>query len=45
MEKTIFPLRRLKFILNSIKNVHSPMKPQHVISAARGWDYFAKDHL
>jgi len=27
------PLPRLKFILNSIKNVHVPMKPQHVISA------------
>jgi len=34
MEKTICPLPRLKFILNSIKNVHPPMKPQHVIS---GW--------
>ena len=32
MEKTIFPLPRLKFILNSIKNVHAPMKPQRVIS-------------
>ena len=28
MEKTICPLPRLKFILNSIKNVHAPMKPQ-----------------
>ena len=45
MEKTICPLRRLKFILNSIKNVHTPMKPQRVISAARGWEYFAKDYL
>jgi len=32
MAKTIFPLPRLKFILNSIKNVHAPMKPQRVIS-------------
>jgi len=45
MEKTICPLPRLKFILNSIKNVHAPMKPQCVISAARGWEYFAKDYL
>jgi len=43
MQKTICPLPRLKFILNSIKNVHVPMKPQRVISAARGWEYFAKD--
>jgi len=27
------------------KNVHVPKKPQHVISATRGWEYFAKDHL
>jgi len=45
MEKTICPLPRLTFILNSIKNVHAPMKPQHVISAARGWECFAKDYL
>jgi len=45
LEKTICPLVRLKFILNSIKNVHAPVKPQHVISAARGWEYFAKDYL
>jgi len=45
MEKTICPLRCLKFILNSIKNVHAPMKPQHVISAAGGWEDFAKDYL
>jgi len=45
MEKTIFPLPRLKFILNSIKNVRAPMKPQSVISAAKGWEYFAKDYL
>jgi len=45
MEKTICPLPRLKFILNSIKNVHAPMKPQRVISAARGWEFFAKDYL
>ena len=45
MEKTICPLRRLKFILNSVKNVHAPMKPQRVISALRGWEYFAKDYL
>jgi len=37
MEKTICPLPRLKFILNSIKNVHAPMKPQRGTSAA--WDY------
>ena len=43
MEKTICPLPRLKFILNSIKNVHVPMTPQRVISATRGWKYFAKD--
>ena len=45
MEKTICPLARLKFILNSIKNVHAPMKPQRVISATRGWEYFAKEYL
>jgi len=45
MEKTICPLPRLKFILNSIKHVHAPMKPQHVISAARALEYFAKDYL
>ena len=45
VEKTICPLPRLKFMLNSIKNVRVPMKPQHVISATRGWQYFAKDYL
>ena len=45
MEKTICPLPRLKFTLNLIKNLHAPMKPQRVISAARGWEYFAKDYL
>jgi len=35
MVKTICPLPRLKFILNSIKNVHAPMKSQHVMSATR----------
>jgi len=45
MEKTICLLTRLKFILNSIKNVHVPMKPQRLISATRGWEYFAKDYL
>jgi len=35
MEKTICPLPRLKFMLNSIKNVHVPKIPQHVISATR----------
>ena len=45
MEKTICPLPRLKFILNSIKHVHAPMKPQRVISAARALEYFAKDYL
>jgi len=39
------PSTRLKFVLNSIKNVHAPMKPQRVISASRGWEYFAKDYL
>ena len=45
MVKTICHLPRLKFILNSIKNVHAPMKSQRVISATRGWEYFAKDYL
>jgi len=45
MKKTICSLPRLKFILNSIKNVHVPKKPQRVISARRGWEYFAKDYL
>jgi len=45
LEKTICPLPRLNFILNSIKNVHVPIKPQHVISAKRGWEYFAKNYL
>jgi len=45
MEKTIFSLLHLKYILNSIKNVHVPKKPQRVISATRGWEYFAKDCL
>ena len=45
MEKTICPLPRLTFILNSIKNGHVPRKPQRVISAKRGWEYFAKDYL
>jgi len=40
-----FPSTRVKFILNSIKIVHAPMKPQRVISASRGWEYFAKDYL
>ena len=44
-EKTICLLPRLKFILNSMKNVHAPMKPQCVISAMTGWEYFAKDCL
>jgi len=39
------PSTHLKFILNSIENVHMPMKPQRVISATRGWEYFAKDYL
>ena len=38
METTICPILRLKFILNSIKNVHAPMKPQRIISATRGWE-------
>jgi len=33
MEKTICPLPRLKFILNSMKDVHVPDKPQRIISA------------
>jgi len=45
IEKTICPLPRLKFTQNSIQNVHAPMKPQRVISAARDWEYFAKDYL
>jgi len=47
MEKTICPLPRLTFILNSIKNVQTPMKPQRIglISATKGWEYFAKDYL
>jgi len=43
--ETICPLPRLTFLLNSIKNVHVPMRPQRVISATRGWEYFAKDYL
>jgi len=34
--ETICPLPRLKFMLNLIKNVHAPVKPQCVISATRG---------
>ena len=45
MEKTIFSLTHLKFILNSMKNVHVPNKTQRVISATRGWKYFGKDYL
>jgi len=45
MEKTICPLPRFKFILNSVKNVHATMTLQRVISATRGWQYFAKDYL
>jgi len=45
MEKTIYPPSRLKFVLNSIKNVHVPMNPQRAISATKGWEYFAKDYL
>jgi len=44
-EKTICLLPRLKFIPNSIKDVHVPIKLQRVISATRGWEYFAKDYL
>ena len=39
------PSTPFKIILNSIKNVHVRMKPQPVTSAARGWEYFAKDYL
>jgi len=45
LAKTSCSLRRLKFILNSIKNVHVPMKPQRIISARRDWQYFARDYL
>ena len=45
IEKTICPLPRLKFILNSIKNVHAPVIPQRVISVTRGWEHFAEDYL
>jgi len=45
MEKTICPLSRLEFILNSMKNVHVTKKPQRVISATRVWEYFAEDSL
>jgi len=41
MKKTICPLPRLKCILNSIKNVHVPMKSQRVISTTTGWEYYA----
>jgi len=37
MEKTICPLTRLKFVLNSIKNVYAQMKPQRVIFATGGY--------
>ena len=39
------PSTPFKILLNSIKNVHVPMKPQRVISATRGWEYFAKDYF
>jgi len=42
MEKIICPLPRLKFMLNSIKNVDVPVKPQRVISATTGLEYFAR---
>jgi len=45
MEKTNCSLPQIKFIVNSIKNVHAPMKPQRIISEAIGWVYFAKDYL
>ena len=45
MQKTICPLPHLIYILNSIKYVHVPKKPQRVISATRSWEYFAKDYL
>jgi len=45
MEKTICPQPRLKFILNLIKSLHVPRKPKRVISATRGWEYFAEDYL
>jgi len=44
-EKKNYPQPRLKLTLNSIKNVHVPMKPQRVIFSTRGWEYFAKDYL
>ena len=45
MEKTICTLPHLKFYAEFNKTVHVPMKPQHVISATRGWEFFAKDYL
>jgi len=35
MEKTICPLPGLKFILNSIKNMYVPMKPQRNLGSER----------
>ena len=39
------PSTLLKFILNSIKIVHVPMKPKRIIFGMRCWEYFAKDFL
>ena len=43
MEKTICPLPCIYTEFN--KYVYVPMKPQSIISATRGWEYFAKDYL
>jgi len=40
-----FALTPFKIHTELNKNVHAPMKRQRVISAARGWEYFAKDYL
>jgi len=47
MEKTICPLPRLKFILNSIKKCActNETAARRLISATRGWEYFANDYL
>jgi len=48
----LFARWRKQFTLNTVwnlywiqKNVHVPMKPQRLISATTGWEYFAKDYL
>ena len=39
------PSTPLKIFTENQKKVHMPKKPQRVISATRGWEYFAKDYL